>query len=208
MNNGDFIHRYIPGQGEGGITLLLLHGTGGNEASMVPMGRALSSDAGLLSPRGRSLENGMPRFFQRFSEGVFNVEDIVLRAHELSKFVGWAANEYGFDPKKVVAVGYSNGANIAAALLLLHPKTLAGAVLFRPIVPLEPDIKPDLSGVPVFIGAAEQDTIVPVKETERLETLLRTAGADVTTYWQPGGHDISTTEIELARKWLSERQMQ
>src|SRR5437588_9417037 len=147
----DFIHEFVPGSSE--RTLLLLHGTGGNERDLIPLGHELDPGAALLSPRGKVLEHGMPRFFRRLAEGVFDLEDLTRRTHELADFVADAATRYGFDPRNVIAVGFSNGANIAASLLLLRPETLAAAVLFRPMIPLVPETLPDLSRVPVFIAA-------------------------------------------------------
>src|SRR5213594_4986343 len=151
----DFIHEFVPGASD--RTLLLLHGTGGNERDLIPLGHELDPNAALLSPRGKVLENGMPRFFRRLAEGVFDLEDLKNRTNELADFVAAAAQHYGFAADKVVAVGYSNGANIAASMLLLRPKTLRGAVLFRAMVPLVPDTPPNLSAVRVWIGAGMND---------------------------------------------------
>lgn len=199
-----FIHRYVPAPGGAAApTLLLLHGTGGNENDLLNLGRTLVPDAGLLSPRGKVLEHGMPRYFRRLAEGVFDLEDLTLRTHELAAFVGDAAAHYGFDPGAIVAVGYSNGANIAASTLLLHPRLLSAAVLFRPMVPLEPQVRPDLGGVSVFAAAGTFDPLVQPQETERLVTLLRGAGAQVALHWQEGGHALGGEEITAARQWLS-----
>src|ERR1700704_1175910 len=177
----DFIHRFIPApSGSLSRTLLLLHGTGGDENDMIPLGRDLDPTAALLSPRGQVLENGMPRFFRRLAEGVFDQEDVIRRAHELSDFVGAAAARYEFDPKRVTAVGYSNGANIAAAILLLRPEVLAGAVLFRAMVPLVPPVLPSLAHARILLSSGKQDPIVPVENAERLAAMLRQAGAEVT----------------------------
>src|ERR671920_1283811 len=146
MREAGFVHRFDPAKEPGAPTLLLLHGTGGDENDLLPLGRMLDERAALLSPRGKVLENGMPRFFRRLAMGVFDQEDLVNRTHELAEFVTASASEYGFDPGRVFAVGFSNGANIAASLLLLHPSLLAGAVLLRPMVPFEPDTPPGLSG--------------------------------------------------------------
>jgi len=199
-----FIHRYVPPRDESAApTLLVLHGTGGDENNLLNLGHALAPNAGLLSPRGKVLENGMPRFFRRLAEGVFDLDDLVARTHELADFVGSAASVYGFDPGNVIAVGLSNGANIAASLLLLRPRLLAGAVLFRPMLPLEPQQQPDLNGVPVFAAAGRFDPLVRPEDTERLVTMLRDAGADVTLRWQDGGHALGGEEIEAARRWLA-----
>jgi len=164
----------------------------------------LDEQAALLSPRGKVLENGMPRFFRRLAMGVFDQEDLVNRTHELAEFVTAAASEFGFDPGRVFAVGFSNGANIAASLLLLHPGLLAGAVLLRAMAPFEPEMSPDLSGTPVYLAAGRSDQMVPPENTERLAELLKAAGAEVTLDWQPGGHGIGRTEIEAARSWLKD----
>jgi len=201
------IHRFVPGSGSGpaaDLTLLLLHGTGGDENDLLPLGQHLAPGASLLSPRGKVLEHGMPRFFRRLAEGVFDQEDVARRADELAHFVARAADAYGFDPTRVVAAGFSNGANIAAALLLLHPGTLAAAALLHPMVPLEPEQAPDLSRVAVFAGAGRQDPLVRPAETERLVRLLQGYGADVTLSWQPGGHALGAAEIEAARHWLAD----
>ncbi len=197
----DFIHEFVPGSSE--RTLLLLHGTGGNERDLIPLGRELDANASLLSPRGKVLENGMPRFFRRLAEGVFDVEDLRKRTHELADFVIAAAKHYQIDRKKLVAVGYSNGANIAASMLLLRPETFASAILFRAMVPLSPESQPDLSSVRVWIGAGAFDPIVPASETTRLADLLRRARADVTIRFFQGGHELTGDDVEVARDWLS-----
>ena len=196
----DFIHEFAPGTSN--RTLLLLHGTGGNERDLIPLARELDSRAALLSPRGKVLENGMPRFFRRVAEGVFDLDDLKKRTNELADFVAAAAQHYGFASDKVVAVGYSNGANIAASMLLLRPKTLRGAVLFRAMVPLVPESLPDLSSVCVWIGAGSEDPIIPTSETQRLVELLRSAGADVTIRFARAGHGLSNDDIITARDWL------
>ncbi len=198
-----FVHRFLPGSGTGPrMTLLLLHGTGGDEQDMVPLGRQLAPNADLLSPRGKVLENGMPRFFRRFSEGVFDEEDVKLQAGELAEFVREASLAYGFHGNSVVGVGYSNGANIAAALHFLHPRVLAGSVLFRPMVPLVPNPLPDLSGVRVFVSSGLRDPVVPRRENDRLVNLLRETGATVTVRWADAGHEIGEGNTRPARKWL------
>ena len=173
----DFIHEFVPGRSE--RTLLLLHGTGANERDLLSLGRELDQNASLLSPRGQVLENGMPRFFRRLAEGVFDLEDLKRRTHELADFVAAAAEHYQFSAEQVIAVGYSNGANIAASILLLRPQTLHGAILFRAMVPLMPPAQPELSSVRVWIGAGDQDPIIPTSESQRLAELLRGSGADV-----------------------------
>ncbi len=204
-NDLGFTHRFVPATGESAPTLLLLHGTGGNETDLLPVGRMLNERSALLSPRGKVLEHGMPRFFRRLAEGVFDEEDLRNRTRELAEFAEASVNEYGIDPKKLFAVGFSNGANIAASLLLTYPQLLAGAILLRAMTPFEPKAPPDLSGKPVYLAAGRSDQMVPAENTERLAGLLQEAGADVTLDWQPGGHEIGPAEIQAARDWLSTR---
>jgi phospholipase/carboxylesterase/glyoxalase family protein len=197
-----FEHVYRPAPHPHAPTLLLLHGTGGDEHDMVPLG-GLMPGANLLSPRGKVLENGMPRFFRRLAEGVFDIEDLKLRAAELADFVTASAAHYGFDPSRVVAMGFSNGANIASALMLLRPGLLTGAVLFRAMVPLETDPGSGaLSGTRVLISNGEVDPIVPREETERLARLLQRAGATVEVHWQPAGHQLMPADFAVAKAWL------
>ena len=196
----DFIHEFVPGTSN--RTLLLLHGTGGNERDLIPLGRELDPNAALLSPRGKVLENGMPRFFRRLAEGVFDLEDLKYRTNELADFVTAAAQHYGFATDQFVAVGYSNGANIAASLLLLRPEILRAAILFRAMVPLVPDKLAELSSVHVWIGAGNQDPIIPPSEVQRLVDLLRRAGADVTIRFFNAGHGLTNDDVVTARDWL------
>src|SRR5216110_54583 len=196
----DFIHEFVPGISD--RTLLLLHGTGGNEHDLIRLGRELDPNAALLSPRGKILEHGMPRFFRRLAEGVFDIEDLKLRANELADFVTAAAKRYNLAAGQIVAVGYSNGANIAAAMLLLRPEILRAAILFRAMVPLIPEKLPDLSSVRVWIGAGDQDPIIPASETKRLTELLRRAGADVTIRFAKAGHGLTNDDLEAASHWL------
>jgi predicted esterase len=198
----DFIHEFVPGGSN--RTLLLLHGTGGSERDLIPLGHELDPNASLLSPRGKVLENGMPRFFRRLAEGVFDLEDLKNRTNELADFVTAAAQHYGFAADKVVAVGYSNGANIAASMLFLRPEALSAAILFRAMVPLIPDTQPNLSSVRVWIGAGDQDPIIPVSEAQRLVELLRRAGADVTIHFASASHGLTNADVEAARTWLEE----
>ena len=204
-----FVHRYLPpaagSESAGSTTLLMLHGTGGDEEDLIPLGRALLPGAGLLSPRGKVLERGAPRFFRRLAEGVFDQEDLALRTEELARFVEAAATTYGLDRDRIVAAGFSNGANIAASLLLRRPTLLRGAVLLSPMMPFEPEPLPDLSGRAVYIGAGRTDSISPVAQAERLADVLRHSGADVTLHWHPGGHTVTPGEMDAARRWIEQR---
>src|SRR6266576_1159697 len=192
----DFIHEFVPGTSN--RTLLLLHGTGGNERDLIPLGRELDPTAALLSPRGKVLENGITRFYRRLAEGVFDLEDLKKRTYELADFVAAAAQHYGFAADKVVAVGYSNGANIAASLLLLRPEVLSAAVLFRAMVPLIPDTLPNLSSMRVWIGAGTGDPIIPTPESNRLAELLHSAGADIAIRFARAGHGLVNDDIIIA----------
>ncbi len=199
----DFVHKFVPGSAGTKLVLLLLHGTGGTETDLLPLGKTLAPEAALLSPRGKMLENGMPRFFRRLAEGVFDLDDLRKRTHELAEFVEAASRTYGFDLTKVVAVGYSNGANIAASLLLLRPELLAAAILFHPMVPLVPEKEPDLSKGSAFASAGRRDPLVPPEQTDRLVKMLREAGANVELHWQEDGHALTQDEVIAAHKWLS-----
>ena len=202
MLHPDFIHEFLPGKSK--QTLLLLHGTGGNERDLIPLGRALDPDASLLSPRGKVLENGMPRFFRRLAEGVFDEEDVVRRAHELADFIPAAAAKYEFDPAILSAVGYSNGANISAAVLLLYPGAIKSAILLRAMVPLTPAALPDLAGIRVLICSGTRDPIIPIENAERLTAMLREGGADVTLRFEEAGHQLVFDEIAAAKNWLGQ----
>jgi len=198
----EYIHRFVPATDAYAPTLVALHGTGGDEADLIPLARAIHPGAAVLSPRGRVLEHGKPRFFARLSEGVFDQEDLARRTIELADFIAWAAERYGFDPRRVYAVGYSNGANIAASVLLARSESLAGGVLFRAMVPFEPEALPDLSGKAVFISAGRADPMVPASNTQRLADLLARAGAKVRLVWQETGHGLLSPEVDQAAEWF------
>jgi phospholipase/carboxylesterase len=202
-----FIHHFIPSaeKGNKSPTLLLLHGTGGNEQDLIPLGQELYPHVAVLSPRGKVLEGGMPRFFRRLAEGIFDIEDLKFRTHELADFVEKASRVYGFDLKNLISIGYSNGANIASSLLLLHPEVLSSAVLFRPMIPLTPEKIPNLETKNIFMAAGERDPIVPKEQTEMLYGLFEKAGANVSLRWQKNsGHGLEYDEISAAREWLSQ----
>jgi len=202
MNTTDtFIHRFVPAENSK-RTLLVLHGTGGNEDDLLPVGRMLDPESALLSPRGKVLENGAPRFFRRLREGVFDEEDLIRRANELADFVTTAVKENGLNGSQIVAVGYSNGANIASAMMLLRPEILRGAVLLRGQVPLVPEKMPNLSGKAVFLSSGKSDPIVDAENAGALAKMLKDAGADVIHHIQTSGHEISRVDIDEAREWL------
>ena len=199
----DFIHRFIPAADAATApTLLLLHGTGGDENDLIQLGGSLAPDANILSPRGKILENGMPRFFRRLAEGVFDEADLIKRTHELADFVTAAADAYGFDPANVAALGYSNGANIAASMMLLRPEILGRAVLLRAMVPLVPEQAPDLTGRKVFLASGISDPILPIGNARRLAKMLGDAGAEVSFHEINAGHQLTSPELDAARKWL------
>jgi predicted esterase len=197
-----FVHRFVPATRPGLPPLLLLHGTGGTEEDLLPLAGRLLPGAAQLSPRGQVLENGMPRFFRRLAEGVFDLDDLRRRTHELADFVDAARRTYDLDSLPPIAVGFSNGANIAAALLLLRPGTLGGALLYRPMVPLEPEPLPALDGVPVQIDAGTADPIVTPAQSEALGDLLRRAGAAVTLDWVRGGHNLAAQDLDIGARFL------
>jgi phospholipase/carboxylesterase len=197
----DFVHRYEPAARSGAPALLLLHGTGGNEADLLPLGQMIAPGAALLSPRGKVLERGMPRFFRRLEEGVFDEADVRARALELAEFIAEARERYGLPAP--IALGYSNGANIAAALLYLKPEALGGAVLLRAMVPLAGGPQAQASGKPVLILSGAMDPIVPAANAGRLASVLEGAGAKVTHRTLPAGHELSQADITAARSWLA-----
>ena len=196
-----FTHRYEPSARAGAPTLLLLHGTGGNEDDLLPLGRMIAPGAALLSPRGKVLENGMPRFFRRLAEGVFDEEDVRRRANELADFIAEARDRYGLPAP--IAVGYSNGANIAAAVLLLRPEALDGAVLLRPMMPLRAAPAVDLGGKPVLLLSGAMDPIAAADSTALLVSALGAAGAQVQHRELAAGHEVSQADITIARSWLA-----
>lgn len=201
MTELGFVHSFEPGKSD--RTLLLLHGTGGDENDLLDLGRAIDSDAALLSPRGKVLENGAPRFFRRLAEGVFDETDVVRRAQELAQFVNDASATYGIDAKQLIAVGYSNGANIAAAMILLGVASFSAAILFRAMVPLSQlDAVPDLKRLRILLCAGKFDSIARPQIVGALAGLLRQGGAEVMVEIQPSGHELTAQDVASARRWL------
>ncbi|MGN7299409.1 alpha/beta hydrolase [Ferdinandcohnia sp. SAFN-114] len=182
-------------------TLLMLHGTGGNELDLLPLAGRIDDEASLLSVRGNVLENGMPRFFRRLAEGVFDIEDLIFRTKELNEFLDEAADKYEFNRNNILAIGYSNGANIAASLLFHYQDAIKGAILHHPMVPRKGIELPDLTGKSVFIAAGTNDPICSPMESTELQSLLEKANANVEIHWENRGHQLTVTEVEAAAQW-------
>src|SRR5690625_3885993 len=194
-------HIFQKGKGANKPTFLMLHGTGGNELDLLPIAGQIDRDAYVLSVRGNVSANGMTRFFRRLAEGIFDEEDLIFRTKELNEFLDQAAREHEFDRDNIVAIGYSNGANIAASLLFHYQYALKGAILHHPMVPRRGIELPDLSGKSVFIAAGTNDPICPPEESEELQSLLKKANANVELHWENKGHQLTIEEVEAARKW-------
>jgi predicted esterase len=194
-------YEFVPGTS--GRTLLLLHGTGGDEHDLLPLGSMIAPHDALLSPRGTVLENGMPRFFRRLREGVLDVPDLIAKSHDVARFVAAATKEHGLDPTRVVAVGYSNGANLASSMMLQSPATLAGAALIRAMVPYKPDRAPDLRGKRVLILAGRRDPYSASPAAETLAAIFQGAGATVETRFADAGHELTAADATAARAWLA-----
>ena len=198
-----FIHRFVAGEDPTVGTLLVLHGTGGNENDLIGIGQAIAPGAAILSPRGNVLENGAPRFFKRIAEGIFDPKEVRSRGEELARFIRAAAVTYRLDPARIFALGYSNGANIASTVMLIEPDIIQASILLRPMVVYEPPEKNDLSGSSVFISAGRMDPIVPTASVEQLAELFRSANADVTLKWQLAAHNLVPNEVREAAEWFA-----
>lgn len=195
-------HLFQKGKDPSKPTLLLLHGTGGNELDLLPLAGRIDDEASILSVRGNVLENGKPRFFRRLAEGVFDEEDLIFRTKELNKFLDESAERYEFDRDNVIAIGYSNGANIAASLLFHYQNALKGAILHHPMVPRKGIELPDLTGKYVFIAAGTNDPICSPMESKELHSMLEKANAFVELQWENRGHQLTAVEAEAAAKWF------
>ncbi|MBP0726660.1 alpha/beta hydrolase [Bacillus sp. RG28] len=196
-------HLFNKGQDPSKPTLLLLHGTGGNELDLLPLAGIVDDEANVLSVRGNVLENGMPRFFRRLAEGVFDEEDLIFRTKELNEFLNDASVKYEFDRDNIIAIGYSNGANIAASLLFHYQNALKGAILHHPMVPRRGIELPDLSNKLVFIAAGTDDPICSPMETDELKSLLEKANANVELHWESRGHQLVMQEVKAAANWYN-----
>jgi predicted esterase len=200
----ELVHRFVTGEGQAAsTTLLLLHGTGGDENDMLPLAAALLPGAAVLSPRGAVREAGMPRFFRRLAEGVFDLEDLALRTQQMVRFVNGAVSKYALDPDRIIAVGFSNGANIAASVLLTGPRVFSQAVLFRAMVPFEPKQPAKLGGTPVLIAAGEWDPIATPEQSRRLQQLLTEAGATPTLSFFDAAHELTRGDVSAAADWIA-----
>jgi phospholipase/carboxylesterase len=199
-----FIHRFVPAEDRTSAeTLVVLHGTGGDENDLIGIGQAIAPAAAILSPRGNVLENGAPRFFKRLGEGVFDPKEVRSRAEELANFIRAAISKYKLNPERIFAMGYSNGANIASTVMLIDPGLFRGAILFRPMLVIETDGRSDLSGRGLFISAGQLDPIVPMKSVVRLVELFEASHAEVTLKWQQAGHNLLPSEVREAANWLA-----
>ncbi len=203
MDDLGFVHRYLPPENESKRVFLLLHGTGADESNLLPIGRALDINAALLSPRGKVLEEGKLGFFRRGADSLFEEEDVIRRAHEVADFVIAAANKYAINRERMIAVGYSNGANIGAAMMMLRPEVLRSGILFRAMVGLTNPPMPDLRTTRVLISNGTQDALIPPSEGERLAAILRAANADLTFQLQQAGHALVQGDLVAADKWLA-----
>lgn len=199
-----FTHLFHPGQDNQPV-LLLLHGTGGNEHDLLSLARDVAPGAGLLSVRGKVLENGMPRFFRRLAEGVFDLADLAVRTSELNDFIVAARRHYDLGEKQIFALGYSNGANIASSLLLTYPDSLSGAILLRGMMPFDPGVVPDLRGKTILMLNGALDPIIPHENAQRLAKIFTEAHADLTQIQQPTGHGLIQSDIDEMQRWWADR---
>ena len=200
-----FVHRFRPAVPGSSDTIVVLHGTGGNEDDLLGLAQTVAPGAAVISPRGKVLEAGAPRFFRRLAEGVFDPAEVRARGEELAEFIRAAVMRYELDAERVFALGYSNGANIASTIMLIEPQLIRAAVLLRPMLVFEPETEADLAGKEALISAGRVDPIVPMESVERLVRLLEERGAEVTLKWQLGGHNLVPSEIKEAADWVGLR---
>ena len=205
MSTRSFQHFYRPATAPLPYSLLLLHGTGGDEHDMVPLGEAIAPSAGLISPRGQVIENGSPRFFRRFAEGVLDVDDWRERSQALADFAVSISAQHSISPSSLFAVGYSNGANIAQGLLLLRPEVLAGAILFRPMFITDDVPAKDLSGRPILLLGGSHDPIIPPEDLSQIAQQFEKRGAHVTVKTVQASHGLVQADVVLAQEWLAKR---
>lgn len=201
----ELAYRFVPGADTGPV-LVVLHGTGGTPDDLLPLARELWPDAPVLAPAGPVSEHGMGRWFRRLAEGVFDTEDVIARAGQLADFLRVARVRHELGDRPLVAVGFSNGANIAAAVALLHPDVLTRVVLFNAMLPVPDPPRLDLTGTRVLLVNGRRDPMAPVDSARRLVALLREGSADVREHWHPGGHQLTLDGVAAAKGWLSERQ--
>jgi predicted esterase len=204
MKNPSFPHVFAAATNPSAPPLVLLHGTGGDEHDLVPLARTLSPGSAVLSPRGKVSEHGANRFFARLAEGIFEPAEVTQRTHELADFIAAASAQYGLDAKKLIAVGLSNGANVAATILQLRPGVIGGAVLFRPMVVLDqPAVPNSLTGQRVLILSGSHDPIVPNSEPPRLAALLRHGGAEVALHTSAASHGLVAADLAVGARYFS-----
>lgn len=207
MKDLSYPHVFEPGTEPGRPPLLLLHGTGGTEHDLLRLGRMISPGSALLSPRGNVSEGGALRFFARLAEGVFDPAEVERRSHALADFVAAAASRYGLEPRRLIAVGFSNGANVAASMMLLRPEVLGGGILYRAMVVLDRAAAPGtLAGHRVLLANGNVDPLVPPDHPERLAALLRAGGAAVTVETHAASHQLTARDLALAQTWLAANQ--
>ncbi len=195
-------YRFEEGSDPKGPVLLLLHGTGGNEHDLIPLARLVAPTSHVVSPRGNVSENGALRFFRRLAEGVFDMEDLAKRTADLLRFLSAAGERHSFPPDRVIALGFSNGANIAASMMLTQPSQLRRGILVRAMVPFEPATPPMMDKSSALILAGKTDQMIPATQTERLAELMRACGAKVELKWQDSGHTMIQPDVNDARAWL------
>ncbi len=196
------LHQHVYTKGSGSRTLLLLHGTGGDEHDLIPLARSLDTEATILSPRGNINENGALRFFRRLAEGVFDLADVERRTRDLAAWLNSAIDHYKINTSELTAVGYSNGANTIAAMQLLHPNPVRSSILLRAMITAIPPQLPNLSAARVLMLNGERDAIIPLSNAQRLAATFKSAGAKIDQHALPCGHELIADDLRLAHAWL------